>query len=255
MSARQRGGDDAVGAARRRDRGGLGLRHRAGAHLSAALASSWSGRATPPATIGLSAAMTPLGFICCAPLVPPLARRFGAGARSCCAAPARGAAPRADRLDAATSSPGSRCASCSASPCCPLYIVSEVWIIALAPPERRGRILGIYTSVISGRLRRSARSRLIAGRHGGLAAVPGRRRRLPRPARSVSLAVLPRLPDHRRRAASAPRSAASCRSRRCCSSPSSSTAVLEQASLSLLPVYGLAPRHRRARRCRRCSAC
>ena len=31
----------------------------------------------------------------------------------------------------------------------PLYILSEVWIIELAPPERRGRVLGFYTSVIS----------------------------------------------------------------------------------------------------------
>ena len=31
----------------------------------------------------------------------------------------------------------------------PLYIVSEVWIIELAPVALRGRVLGIYTSVIS----------------------------------------------------------------------------------------------------------
>src|SRR5687767_8936272 len=33
-----------------------------------------------PGAIGLSAAMTPLGFICCAPFVPAITRRFGAGA-------------------------------------------------------------------------------------------------------------------------------------------------------------------------------
>jgi MFS family permease len=31
----------------------------------------------------------------------------------------------------------------------PLYVLSEVWMIALAPPARRGRIMGIYTTVIS----------------------------------------------------------------------------------------------------------
>ena len=40
----------------------------------------------PPATIGLSAAMTPLGIIACSPLIPWLARRFGplALASGCC---------------------------------------------------------------------------------------------------------------------------------------------------------------------------
>jgi len=31
----------------------------------------------------------------------------------------------------------------------PLFVISEFWIIGLAPPRRRGRILGIYTAVIS----------------------------------------------------------------------------------------------------------
>jgi MFS family permease len=31
----------------------------------------------------------------------------------------------------------------------PLYVLSEVWMIALAPPARRGRIMGIYTTLIS----------------------------------------------------------------------------------------------------------
>ena len=31
----------------------------------------------------------------------------------------------------------------------PLYVLSEVWMIALAPPSRRGRIMGIYTTLIS----------------------------------------------------------------------------------------------------------
>ena len=31
----------------------------------------------------------------------------------------------------------------------PLYVLSEVWMIALAPPYARGRFMGVYTSIIS----------------------------------------------------------------------------------------------------------
>jgi MFS family permease len=31
----------------------------------------------------------------------------------------------------------------------PLYVLSEVWIIEFAPPERRGRVLGFYTAIVS----------------------------------------------------------------------------------------------------------
>jgi MFS family permease len=31
----------------------------------------------------------------------------------------------------------------------PLFVLSEVWIIALAPPERRGRVMGAYTTLLS----------------------------------------------------------------------------------------------------------
>lgn len=31
----------------------------------------------------------------------------------------------------------------------PLYVLSEVWMIALAPPARRGRIMGVYSTLIS----------------------------------------------------------------------------------------------------------
>ena len=53
-----------------------------------------------PSLIGLSAAMTPIGFIVSSPLIPALARRFGAGRTALtCAAPV-GAGAGADRLDA-----------------------------------------------------------------------------------------------------------------------------------------------------------
>lgn len=101
-----------------------------------------------PGMIGLSAAMTPIGFILSAPVIPAVSRRFGAG-RTALA-----------------------CAMLSAVLLAligafqnvyawfllrfllgvvvnPLYVLSEVWMIALAPPARRGRIMGIYSTVIS----------------------------------------------------------------------------------------------------------
>lgn len=101
-----------------------------------------------PATIGLSAAMTPIGFIVSSSLVPALARRFGAGrtALTCAALSALVLAligwtqnvylwfPLRFLIGAVTN---------------PLYVLSEVWVIALAPPARRGRVMGIYSTIIS----------------------------------------------------------------------------------------------------------
>ena len=60
-----------------------GLCGRAGAHLSAAFASSWSGKGIRRAMIGLSAAMTPIGFICCAPFVPAVTPAASGPRRRC----------------------------------------------------------------------------------------------------------------------------------------------------------------------------
>ncbi|MER8729575.1 MFS transporter [Mesorhizobium sp. M1227] len=101
-----------------------------------------------PAMIGLSAAMTPIGFIVPSPLVPALAGRFGAGrtALTCAALSALVLAligwtqnvylwfPLRFLIGAVTN---------------PLYVLSEVWVIALAPPTRRGRVMGIYSTIIS----------------------------------------------------------------------------------------------------------
>ncbi|MER8581046.1 MFS transporter [Mesorhizobium sp. M1423] len=101
-----------------------------------------------PAMIGLSAAMTPIGFIVSSPLVPALSRRFGAGrtALTCAALSALVLAligwtqnvylwfPLRFLIGAVTN---------------PLYVLSEVWVIALAPPARRGRVMGIYSTIIS----------------------------------------------------------------------------------------------------------
>ncbi|MER9265055.1 MFS transporter [Mesorhizobium sp. M0410] len=105
-------------------------------------------QAVSPAIIGLSAAMTPIGFIVSSPLVPALARRFGAGrtALTCAALSALVLAligwtqnvylwfPLRFLIGAVTN---------------PLYVLSEVWVIALAPPARRGRVMGIYSTIIS----------------------------------------------------------------------------------------------------------
>lgn len=97
--------------------------------------------------IGLSAAMTPLGLIASAPFVPLMARRLGARrlAVGCAILAAllfllvgflqNGFAWFVLRffigvvIDA-------------------LYVLSEVWMLALAPPSRRGRVMGIYTAII-----------------------------------------------------------------------------------------------------------
>jgi MFS family permease len=101
-----------------------------------------------PAMIGLSAAMTPIGFIVSSPLIPALARRFGAGrtALTCAALSAIVLAligwtqnvylwfPLRFLIGAVTN---------------PLYVLSEIWVISLAPPARRGRVMGLYSTIIS----------------------------------------------------------------------------------------------------------
>lgn len=101
-----------------------------------------------PAMIGLSAAMTPIGFILSSPIIPALARRFGPGrtALTCAALSALVLAlvgwtqnvylwfPLRFLIGVVTN---------------PLYVLSEIWVIALAPPSRRGRVMGVYSTVIS----------------------------------------------------------------------------------------------------------
>lgn len=101
-----------------------------------------------PAMIGLSAAMTPIGFIVSSPPIPAMARRFGAGrtALTCAALSALVLAligltqnlylwfPLRFLIGVVTN---------------PLYVLSEIWVIALAPPSRRGRVMGVYSTVIS----------------------------------------------------------------------------------------------------------
>lgn len=98
--------------------------------------------------IGLSAAMTPLGFILSAPVIPSIVQRFGAG-RTALVCAGLGAALLA--LIGLTQDvwlwfPLRFLLGFSINP---LYVISETWMLMLAPPARRGRIMGIYTSVVS----------------------------------------------------------------------------------------------------------
>jgi predicted MFS family arabinose efflux permease len=101
-----------------------------------------------PSLIGLSAAMTPIGFMVSSPLIPGLARRFGAGrtALSCAALSALLLALIGWTQDVNAWFLLRFLLGVAVNP---LYVLSEVWMIALAPPSRRGRVMGIYTTLIS----------------------------------------------------------------------------------------------------------
>ena len=101
-----------------------------------------------PSMIGLSAAMTPIGFIVSAPLIPAASRLFGAGrtALSCAALSALLFALIGWTQDVYAWFLLRFLLGVAVNP---LYVLSEVWMIALAPPSRRGRIMGIYTTIIS----------------------------------------------------------------------------------------------------------
>ena len=186
-------------------------------------------------TIGLSAAMTPLGLIACSPFIPRLARRFGAGplAVTCAALAALAFALIGVTQDIVSWFPLRFIVGLSIGP---LFVLSETWIIGLAPPERRGRILGIYTAVISAGFALGPLSLMVVGTQGMAPFTVGITAFL---ACAIWLALIaPRLPDIGRSGEKA--SLGSFFSL----APALliavlSTAAFEQAVLSLLPVYGL----------------
>ncbi|WDZ75995.1 MFS transporter [Ensifer adhaerens] len=104
---------------------------------------------TPPGLIGLSAAMTPLGFILSAPLIPALVRRFGAAwlAVLCSLFAALTLIAIAWTQDLWAWMPLRFLLGFFANP---LSVISETWLITITPPSRRGRIMGLYSSVVSG---------------------------------------------------------------------------------------------------------
>lgn len=104
---------------------------------------------TTPGLIGLSAAMTPLGFIVSAPLIPALARR-GGGARLailCSILAALTLIAIAWTQEVWAWMPLRFLLGFFANP---LYVISETWLISITPAPRRGRIMGLYSSIVSG---------------------------------------------------------------------------------------------------------
>lgn len=104
---------------------------------------------TTPGLIGLSAAMTPLGFIVSAPFIPALARRVG-GARLavlCSVLAAATLIAIAWTQEVRAWMPLRFLLGFFANP---LYVISETWLISITPASRRGRIMGLYSSIVSG---------------------------------------------------------------------------------------------------------
>ena len=104
---------------------------------------------TTPLMIGTSAAMTPLGFIISSPLIPALARRVG-GARLailCSILAALILIAIAWTQDVWAWMPLRFLLGFFANP---LYVISETWLISITPAPRRGRIMGLYSSTVSG---------------------------------------------------------------------------------------------------------
>jgi MFS family permease len=147
---------------------------------------------TTPGLIGLSAAMTPLGFILSAPFIPALARCVGGGrlAILCSMLAAATLIAIAWTGDVWAWMPLRFLLGFFANP---LYVISETWLISITPASRRGRIMGLYSSVVSGGFAIGPLSLGLVGSEGwpsfaiGIAAflLCG----------AIVLAVVPRLPE------------------------------------------------------------
>jgi MFS family permease len=93
--------------------------------------------------------MTPLGFIVSAPFIPALARRVG-GARLailCSILAALTLIAIAWTQEVWPWMPLRFLLGFFANP---LYVISETWLISITPASRRGRIMGLYSSIVSG---------------------------------------------------------------------------------------------------------
>jgi MFS family permease len=93
--------------------------------------------------------MTPTGFIVSAPFIPALSRRVGAGrlAVLCSILAALSLIAIAWTQDIWAWMPLRFLLGVFANP---LYVISETWLLAITPAARRGRIMGLYSSVVSG---------------------------------------------------------------------------------------------------------
>lgn len=101
-----------------------------------------------PTLIGLSAAMSPLGMMISATQIPAIVKRLG-GIRTvtlCSLACATLFALIGLTQNLWLWFPLRFLLGMSVIP---LYVLSEVWMMSLAPPRQRGRFMGAYTSIIS----------------------------------------------------------------------------------------------------------
>ncbi|WLR92032.1 MFS transporter [Shinella zoogloeoides] len=146
---------------------------------------------TTPGLIGLSAAMTPLGFIVSAPLIPVLARRVGAArlAILCSILAALTLIAIAWTQDIRAWMPLRFLLGVFANP---LSVISETWLVAITPAERRGRIMGLYSSLVSGGFALGPLSLHLVGTEGWLPFMIGIAAFLL--CGPIVLAVVPRLP-------------------------------------------------------------
>ena len=104
---------------------------------------------TAPGLIGLSAAMMPLGFIVSAYLTPPLARHVGEArlAILCSILAAATLIAIALTQDVWAWMPLRFLLGFFTKPA---YVISETWLISITPASRRGRIMGVYSAIVSG---------------------------------------------------------------------------------------------------------
>jgi MFS family permease len=103
---------------------------------------------TTPGLIGVSAAMTPLGFIVSSVFTPALVRRAGAArfAILCSILAAAALIAIGWTQDVWAWMPLRFLLGFFANP---LYVISETWLVSIAPASRRGRIMGLYSSIVS----------------------------------------------------------------------------------------------------------
>ena len=99
--------------------------------------------------IGANSAMTPLGVIVSAPFIPRLAQRIGAArlASLCAALAAMVLALIGANQEIWFWFPARFALGVAINGS---YIVSETWVIQLSSSHNRGRIMGVYTTVLSG---------------------------------------------------------------------------------------------------------
>ncbi|ESX52295.1 MFS transporter [Mesorhizobium sp. C416B] len=147
---------------------------------------------TTPGLIGLSAAMTPLGFIISSLFTPALVRRVGAArfAVVCSILTATVLIAIAWKQDVWAWMPLRFLLGFFANP---LYVISETWLVSITPAARRGRIMGLYSSIVSAGFGLGPLSLGLVGTQGWPPFIIGSAAFLV--CGLIVLAVAPRLPD------------------------------------------------------------